>query len=192
MTDLVNFGSTLELPRGVPGTEPLRLDMLKINLAENRLSETRSVNIGTMAELVSVFNESCNLTTKYIAWVKYELLKAEKEFDLAKAAVIIDQIPAIVKERGIKDNADFRDAMVNRDQNCDSMREIILHLKAAQTFLEAKAKSFERAYWDCRDNIKRNTSNPALPNYNNFQNPSSADTQPRSDQAPSFIGTTKF
>lgn len=163
MTDIVGAHKTLEIPRGDPGLGSLLLDMTKIYEAESRISETRVSNPATSAELTSVFNEACSVSTKYIAWVKYEILKAKRNYDLAKATVIIDKLPdeiAKLKESGLKDNADFRSALIDRDVDCRKYRDISDALEAVKSFLEAKVKTFERSYWDSKENTKK-LINPA-------------------------------
>lgn len=166
MIDASASNKVLSVPRGGINEPPLQLDLTTIHAAESRIKETRIINSATSAELKSVFNEACNNTTKYIAWVKYEILRAEKAFDLAKATVLIDKLPDMLvemKKVGIKDNADFRKSIVDRDTECQKMRDILAALEAVKLLLTAKAKSFDRAYWDARNNAEMNSKNPALP-----------------------------
>lgn len=211
--DIINYSKVLELPKGTPGTGILPLDMTKINEAEGQLAYTRSSNIAGLGDLMSIFNMGCNVATKYISWIKYESLKAEHEFDLAKAEVLIDKLPeaaAALKERGIKDNADFRDALIARDPKCRSLRDTMIALEAAQTFIEAKAKVFERAYWECKESIKMNSTQSSLPDFGVQQSPyvnphppfevsnmpQSIGTHPRTQMQTTdgtfFIGKSKF
>lgn len=197
MTDLVKESPVLSIPRGGPDTAPLQLDMTKIYQAEARVSEIAVSNIATVAELISVFNDAINTATKYISWLKYETVKAKKEFDLAKATVIIDVLPQKamdLKDSGQKPNEDYRKALVDRDPACRAAQDIVDILEATSTFLSAKVKTLERAYWDCKDNVKRNTTNPATPALSmpsTGLNPIEAPGQ-EPQQPISFIGTTKY
>ncbi len=149
----MELGTSLTVPRGVPNLDPLILDMTRIYTAEGRIGETKSVNSLTAPELKATFNEACSITTKYMAWIKYEILMAEKYLALAKAEVIIDKLPNKIqelKEKGIKDNSDIRDALVVRDPDYQARQNALYALEAVKALLDSKAKTFERAYWDCR------------------------------------------
>ncbi|RLF66579.1 MAG: hypothetical protein DRN30_01850 [Thermoplasmata archaeon] len=165
MTDLINNLSLLEIPRGDADRGLLQLDMSLIYQAEGRISETRVANPATAAELTATFNEACNTATKYIAWIKYEILRARRNYDLAKATVIIDKLPeeaARMKEAGIKSNPDFREALISRDAECRQSKDIWDALEATKTFIEAKVKTFERSYWDAKENVKKATMASAV------------------------------
>lgn len=208
MTDLVSQVPTLEVPRGDLDSPPLLLDMTKIYQAENRISEIRVANLATAADLQAVFNEACNTGNKYVAWLKYEILRAKRNFDLAKATVMIDKLPlevAKLKEAGMKDNADFRSAIIDKDPECRSTKDVLDVLEATKTFIEVKVKSFERSYWDTKEHAKKlmgdNTIPPGLSveaGPSSFSVPSSLEQTEQSDQADSkeatfsFIGVSKF
>lgn len=199
MTDLIIASKILEIPRGDLGLDSLLLDMTKIYEAESRISETRVSNPATSSELTSVFNEACSVSTKYIAWVKYEILKAKRNYDLAKATVIIDKLPdeiAKLKESGLKDNADFRSALIDRDSDCMKYRDISESLEAVKSFLEAKVKTFERSYWDSKENTKKLINPAATGQFNhgegNIGNQVWESTGSANPSQPSFIGFSKF
>jgi hypothetical protein len=145
--------TTVSAPRGVPGLAPLTLDMSKVYAAESRINETKAVNPMTAPELKATFNEACGITTKYIAWLQYEILMAKKYLALAKAEVILDKLPSKVQElknAGIKDNSDFREALVARDTSYQNCQNTLYALEAVKALLESKVKTFDRAYWDCK------------------------------------------
>ena len=199
MTDLVNQLQVLEIPRGDLSLPPLQLDMVKLYDAESRISETRTVNAATASELMSVFNEACNTGNKYIAWIKYEILISKKNFDLAKATVIIDRLPdevAKLKAAGVKDNADFRSALVDRDPDCRAAKDSLDTLEAVKTFIEAKIKSFERSYWDSKENGKRlseaNHPSLSLQLGSVSATPQTLDVLQLEPVSSSFIGKSKF
>lgn len=205
MTDLISLSTHLEIPRGDAGNGNLSLDMSKIYLAEGRIPETRFSNLATLAELTSVFNEACNVTNKYIAWIKYEILRAKRNYDLAKSTVIIDKLPEEalkLKEFGFKSNTDFRDALITRDKDCATSKDILDTLEATKTFLESKVKTFERAYWDSKENFKRLSSsamdsNTSMRENNGYvqypQEPVQENqSRPQEQVISSFIGVSKF
>jgi len=144
---------TLMVPRGLPNLAPLTLDMTLIYEAENRLFEVSLANPSNAAQLQGYFNNACNLTTKYLAWIEYEILNAKKHFDLAKATVILEKSIEEwnkIKSSGVKYNEDFREAMVSRDSDCQLRLDTLNALIASKSLLESKVKSFTRAYYTCQ------------------------------------------
>ena len=93
MNDIANNGNVLSVPKGTPGIEPLHLDMTVLYEADRRMHEIRLVSKATCQELGGLFNQACNLAGKYLAYVKYELLKAEKNHNLNRATVILEKAP---------------------------------------------------------------------------------------------------
>ncbi len=164
------MANVLHVPRGGLNQPPLQLDMSPIHEAESRLHEVRIASPGTAPELTGYFNESCNVANKYLAWIEYEILQAKKNYDLARATVILEKSieeferqKARFKELGVKFNEDFREAMVIKDLDCQARKDTVDSLEAVKALLEAKAKSFERAYYACRliaDNKNRTAASP--------------------------------
>lgn len=158
----------LIVPRGLANQPPLNLDMSLVYMAEARITETKSVTPMTAGELRGTFNEACNEVTKFLAWIKYEILMAKKELDLIKSEITIDEYPdelVKLREKGLKDNSDYRDAFVRRNQKYQNQQQILLTLEATEQLLHSKSKTFERAYWDCRDIAKLRDREASLPNF---------------------------
>lgn len=157
---------TMNLPRGKKGLPPLALDMTNIYQAEDRLMEVSYANDSTASELMGYFNAVCNTTTKYIAWIEYEIVEATREYDLAKATVVLDKMPAEVqkyKDAGIKSNEDFRNALIVRDADCQARQEILGQLEAVKKLLESKSWSFIRAFNATKSVVERRSGTP-IPN----------------------------
>lgn len=141
------------VPRVRSPQDPMRLDMREVYMAESRLGEVARVTPATSPELMATYNEAANTLAKYLSWVKYELLSAEKEYELAKAEVILDKVPEHalkLKELGIKSSEDFRAALIAKDPKCSDLQEKINGIECVYALLEAKAESFIRAYSACK------------------------------------------
>lgn len=144
----------LRVPRGTFGLPELALDMTLLDEAEYRLKEVRIANPATQKDLEGLFNEAANKASTYLAWIKYEILTAEKQFALDKATVILEKAPEEfkkIKETGIKFNEDFREALIARDEMCQRSLDIINSLKAVEALLESKIEAFIRAHYSSRN-----------------------------------------
>lgn len=170
----LDMGRIIEAPRGRPNLPNMQLSMIRIDLAESRLSEVKTLNIGVAADLKSVFNDAMSDLTKYIATMRYEYMQAKQNMELAKAEALLDKYPDYVKtslkESGMKDNSDIRDAFIAKDPQYREWQSILNHLEALTALLEAKNKTIERAYWDCRSNIDDMIKIKSITNYNASSN----------------------
>ena len=149
MSDYSLGDRTLLVPRGTLGLDPLRLEMSGIYNAEGRLRDVALVTPATAPELQATFNVAANEVGKYLAWVRYEKLRAEKSLGIEKARVTIDEMPAQavkMKEAGMKMNEDLRDALFARDTKCSDITERINAMEAVIALLEGKFWSFIRAF----------------------------------------------
>lgn len=181
MSEIANYEfKTLNLPRGKAGLPALSIDMTEVYRAEGRLREVAVANDGTSLELASYFNEVCNLTSKYISWIDYEIVEAKKEFDKAKAVVVLDKMLdefKKFKDAGIKNNEDFREALIVRDPECARAQDTVDMLNAAKKLLEGKFWSFLRAYNTTNSVAERRRATP-IPNLNGNPNGTSPSWMP--------------
>lgn len=162
-----NSSIIINVPRGKQGLPRIPVDMSRVYEAENRLHEIAFVTPATSRELSSYFNQACNETAKYLAWVEYEILQANKTFDICRAKVILDKAPveaAKLKEVGGKPNEDWRDALVTMDVECQVALDTVNNLKAIKALLESKVKTFERAYFSAKLNSDEKDRIGASPN----------------------------
>lgn len=143
---------TITIPSGDGVSKPVALDMADVYRTEERLYETQLVNPLTANELATVFNNGCRLVSKYISWVDYEQLKAEKRLSLDRATVVLDIIPEEakkLKDTGLKPNDDWREAVIVRDSAYSKTLDTVNELKAISALLSSKLKIFEKAYYMC-------------------------------------------
>ena len=145
----------------------MELDMSILDEADRRMHEVRMVSHATCKELGGLFNQAANLSGKYLSWVKYELLKAEKNHNLNRATVILEKAPAEavkLKELGIKLNEDIREALIAKDPDCSLSLDILNSLKAVEALLSSSQWSYIRAYQSADDNAKSRGNSGPTPN----------------------------
>jgi hypothetical protein len=158
----------LVVPRGKAQLAPLNLEMKRIYEGESRLKEVAYVTPITAQELSSFFNQVCNETTKYEAWIEYEILRSQERIDTIKAGIIIDKMPELaqkLKESGQKPSEDWRAAIVALDPEYRSAVEILNALKAVKMLLHNKSETFKRAYFSASkisDDKKKISATPNL------------------------------
>jgi len=147
---ILDLNGVMVLPRGnIKNTEPLRVDMVPLYKAEERLVEISVMNATKAAELMGYFNEAANRATRYMGNIQYELSLAQRNLDKAKARIIMEVLPAQMakwKESGIKANEDLRTALFALDPECENLFDRIDCLTAVIAILDGKTKSFVRAF----------------------------------------------
>jgi len=119
------------------------LDFSKIKEGERRLVEARIVNVSTYNDLEYSFNEGYREARANLAVIGYEITQAESMWRKIQSELILDEYPAFLKEKGLKDNAMIRDAFLERNQGYVDARERINMLKAMDSLVEGKIKVFE-------------------------------------------------
>jgi hypothetical protein len=119
--------------------------------------------------MMGTFNVAANILTKYIAWVDYEILQAQKFLSISKAAVILDKAHEELKKYpGHKNNEDFRTALIARDAECQERLDKLNGLIAIRALLDGKVKSFVRAYYTAQTALEKRSSHPS-PNFTSTQ-----------------------
>lgn len=148
--------SVLEIPSGTPGS-PIRFDLRKIYYAENRLPEIRGLNLAVAADLKSVFLEAHADVLKYLSVLRFRILSAKRQLDIARATALLDKFPeyaTLLKAEGRKENEDIREAFLIRDQDVLKWREVVDALDAAVVYMTNKEKIMDRAYWECKSSLE--------------------------------------
>jgi hypothetical protein len=155
-----NEGRKLIIPRGLPGEPPISLDMSVIDEAERRMHEVRLVSQATCKELGGLFNQAANLAGRYKAYVKHELLKAEKHHALDRSVVILEVAPAYARANGLKSNEDIREALICKDAACSASLDIVNALKAVEALFDSSQWSYIRACAAADENANSRNASP--------------------------------
>ena len=117
----------------------LTLSTVKTKVAESRLHEAQAVNAGTYSELEYTFNESYRELKNMIANIQFEMTKIEKNINERKADIILDIIPSMLEgQPKSNNNADFRNAVIARDEEYQSHLEHLNKLKALESHFVGK------------------------------------------------------
>lgn len=139
----------LAVPRGLPGLNPLELDMSLIQEADRRLHEVRLVSHATKSELQGLYNQAANEAGKYMGWIEYEILRAKKQLTKDRSNVIMGIAMEKAKELkslGMKMNEDLREALISQDEKCSESLDRLNSLEAVKVILGESKWSFIRAF----------------------------------------------
>ena len=126
------------------GNLPLMvLDLTLIKQGEDRLHEAQLVNPASYSELEYVYNEGYRQAKKHLSTIGYQITRAEKAMREAKSVALLDEYPTFLKEKGMKDSAQIRDAYLETVKNYTDAQDRIDMLKATESLLDSKVKVFE-------------------------------------------------
>lgn len=136
--------NTLMVIPSFGGIPELKMEMSRITEAERRIVEAKTVNPVTYVDLEHSFNEAYRDLKKHLSAIGFQLMAADKALKEAKATVLLDKYPEIIKDRPKShDNADLRDSVLIRDPDYSAAIDRINQLKALESYLEGKIKVME-------------------------------------------------
>ena len=139
----------LIVPRGLTGAgmpETMALDVSMIYRAEARLLEVSRTTPANWLVLASDFNLGYAKAVKYKALLRSELGLANKAADMLKRDMTINMLVPFLKETGLRDSLDTREALYLSSEAYVRAMDRIGALEAAVELLDAKAKAFVNAY----------------------------------------------
>lgn len=119
------------------------LDLTLIKQGEDRLHEAQHVSPTSYSDLEFTFNEGYREAKRHLSTVGYQVTRAEKAMREAKSVALLDEYPAFLKEKSMKDSAQIRDAYLETVKNYVDAQDRIDMLKAVESLLDSKVKVFE-------------------------------------------------
>lgn len=126
--------------------DQIHFDLSQIYVAESRMEEVANVTPQTAPELLALFNKAYLDLTEMLSVLTYEETRAEKECSRLRSLLLIDRIPGIVKEKGLANSADIRNALVEGDLDYQAARDKADFMHASLELLKGKLKSMEMAF----------------------------------------------
>jgi len=137
------------VPRGLSGPgmpTALTLDVTDIAIAESKLNRVSSANPNNWLSLADCYNTGYAKCVKYNALLRSEMGAAEREARMMKAHMTTSKLASFLKEYGLQDSRDAREALYLGDPRYVEALDKIAALAAAIELFEAKAKAFTNAY----------------------------------------------
>ncbi len=149
------------------GATPLTLDISEILVSEQRQDEIAIVSKAKAPELLAEFNRSWRELSKMIAMLSSEKNHAQKAVDKRVAVLQLEEVPGLLKEKGLSSTADTRAAVITLDPERERLQDIVDQMDAIIELLKGKLKSFENAFTSVKkimgeDSFMSNARNPNL------------------------------
>ncbi len=130
----------------------LEINMSEITYAEGRFDEIAIVNTHKAPELMSCFVKAYSWCVEHVTNISAEAVKAETAANFRKAEIILEEMPGILKEKGIagKSNEDYRNAIIAMDKKHIALMERLNHIEMYREMFKGKLNSLDRAYMAVR------------------------------------------
>lgn len=149
----------MTVPAGKTGDRPIEIDLANILIAEQRQNEVAMVTPMKAPELLSLFNGTWRDVDRLVTQLTAEKIAAERELERRTARLLLDEIPAILEAKKVKDSKDTRDAAIALDEKVITITDRVDQLTAAVAYFKGKLKSFENAFTSVKKIMGEDTYN---------------------------------
>ena len=136
----------MTVPAGKTGALPIKIDLASLLIAEQRQDEIAMVTPIKAPELLALFNRAWRTADEYVTKLTREKIAGEREQEQRKSRLLLDEIPAILEAKKVKDSKDTRDAAIALDDQMVTITERVDELTAAVAYFKGKLRSFENAF----------------------------------------------
>jgi len=137
---------TIPIVKTLDGREDLTVQLHSTSVAECRAPEIAAITPAKAPELLVTFNKAYLDLTQIYAKLHLERSRAEDSLGKAKAVVLLDKLPGILKARGISSSVDIRQAIVDSDEEYQMAKETLDIITATMEYIKGKIKFMENSY----------------------------------------------
>jgi len=154
--------TTLIIPRGNPGLQPMRIDMTDIYRIIGRTEEIQRVTPATYGELITDFNMGMIQLNRIIGITELELKESENTLEMVSATALLERVENHLKAKNIKSSSDTREAAVVLDQEVIESTRKKDALVAISTYVAGLKHALERAYFSAKQVTEFTSKDPYL------------------------------
>jgi hypothetical protein len=132
------------------------LNMDSIYVAERRIDEIAIANTHKAPELAACFTKAFSLLVDHLAVISKEKVKAENAVGIAKAIVVLDRAPEVLKAKGLVSaknpagSEDLRNSVLLLDVDYQQALETYQELEAYYQLIKNKKDTIDKAYMAVR------------------------------------------
>lgn len=128
------------------------IDLRTVSAYEARLDEIAIVTKHKAPELLAMYNRAYLEVCKMSVTLEAELAAAERQRGEIRSKIILDEVPRILKEKGLATakspagSEDLRSAVLDGDTKYQDAVELCEQIRCVIVLLRGKQKAFENAY----------------------------------------------
>lgn len=161
-TSLISTQEEIVCPRGNSNGNPILINIKEILRLESRTDEIQSLTPQKAGELMAVFIRAWRDLHKDVMVLTKERDDAERNCNKVRGRVILDEVPRILKERGLASSRspsgseDLREAILSQDESYQEASEKLQYITCVLELLKGKMRSFQMAYEAAKNILKEN------------------------------------
>lgn len=148
---------------------PMEINLEEIAKAEARIQEIQTVTPTKAGELLAAFTVAWRDLDKLIVLLTYQHVVATTKLKEVRARILVDDVPGVLKEKGLPSSKDVRDAIVDRNQEVQEAAETVHQIHCILELIKGKKEAMGMAFSSVKRivgegayNMLRNTNNPNL------------------------------
>jgi len=132
------------------GESPILLQLKRAKEAIERISDIAALSPSLLPGLLTSLLQGLTELNKAMSTISLEIVNAEHKANRRKANLILDEMPRILIEKGIKSSEDVRNAILSLDHEYSQLCEQKDMLEAIFENLKVKSKNIEHALYSCK------------------------------------------
>jgi len=136
---------TLSVPDPRNPTQRINFDFTDSSLAEARVGEISIVTSEKAPELLTVFCKACFALGRVLPRINLTYRLAQKRVGDRRAVVVVDQMAAILKDKGLASNETSRQSILDLDSLYSAAVEAEMETEAVLMYVERKLRDMEGA-----------------------------------------------
>lgn len=133
-------------PRANSTASAIVIDLKRIVEAEARIIEVQAFTPTKAGELCTAFTISWRDLHHNICALEAEKIAAQKVVDRRTAVITLEEMPKILKEKGVASNKETREAVLALDVELQAAQDVVDQITAIIELLKGKQKAFEWAF----------------------------------------------
>jgi len=127
--------------------KPIVIVLKDTKVAEQSVDSIRTASPATFPDLITVFTSSIVELTRSTGILKETLVRLEHKLDYMRANLLINKVPLLAEQKGIKLTAPVAEALITLDPEYNALSLIKEEMANTVVGLEAKQKAINTAYF---------------------------------------------
>ncbi len=127
--------------------KPIIIVLKDTKIAEQSVEHIRTANPSTFPDLITIFTSSIVELARATGSLKTGLVKLEHRLEYIRANLLINKVPLLAEQKGIKLTAPVAEALIMLDPEYNALLLLKDEVKNSVEGLEAKYKAINTAYF---------------------------------------------
>lgn len=148
---------------------PMEINLEGIAKAEARIADIQCVTPTKAPELLAAFTIAWRDLDQLVTLLNYQHVIAQAKLKEVRARILVDEVPDILKKKGLPSSKDVRDAVIDQDPKVQELVERVQQIFCILELIKGKKEAIGMAFSSVKRivgegayNMLRNLKNPNL------------------------------